>query len=100
MKLGGFSPLSWDTKTGDYKNDWDTFVFSLTRKEKYPKKSINYSIYCHPSYGPYFKHFGIESNMEIFIIYNSFHFKGLEKICSATTSYNLNELEVFKIKIL
>ena len=100
MKLGGFSPLSWDTKTGDYKNDWDTFVFSLTRKEKYPKKSINYSIYCHPSYGPYFKHFGIESNMEIFIIYNSFHFQGLEKICNATTSYNLNELEVFKITIL
>ena len=68
MKLGGFSPLSWDTKTGGYKNDWDTFVFSLTRKEKYPHKSINYSIYCHSSYGPYFKHFGIEGNMEIFII--------------------------------
>lgn len=39
MKLGGFSPLSWDVTTGGYKDDWDTFVFSLTRKEKYPKKT-------------------------------------------------------------
>lgn len=100
MKLGGFSPLSWDTKQGGYKDDWDTFVFSLTRKEKYPKKSINYSIYCHSSYGPYFKHFGIENNMELLKIYNDFYFQGLEKFINTTTSYNLNELEVFKIVII
>ena len=100
MKLGGFSPLSWDTKTGGYKDDWDTFLFSLTRKEKYPKKSINYSIYCSSSYGPYFKHFGIENNMELLKISNDFHFQGLEKFINSTTSYNLNELEAFKIVIL
>ena len=100
MKLGGFSPLSWDIKTGGYKNDWDTFVFSLTRKEKYPKKSINYSIYCNSSYGPYFKHFGIEGNMELFKINLNSTFQGLEKISNTDNSYNLNELEVFKITII
>jgi hypothetical protein len=100
MKLGGFSPLSWDTTTSGYKNDWDTFVFSLTRREKYPKKSINYSIYCHSSYGPYFKHFGIEGNMELFKLYLNSTFQGLEKISNTdNNSYNLNEVEVFRITI-
>ena len=100
MKLGGFSPLSWDIKTGGYKNDWDTFVFSLTRKEKYPKKSISYSIYCNSSYGPYFRHFGIEDDMEIFKIYLNSTFQGLEKISNTDNIYNLNEVEVFKITII
>ena len=100
MKLGGFSPLSWDTSTGGYKNDWDTFVFSLTRKEKYPKKSSSYSIYCNSSYGPYFKHFGIEGNMEIFKIYLNSTFQGLEKVSNCDNTYNLNELEIFKITII
>ena len=100
MKLGGFSPLSWDTNTGGYKNDWDTFVFSLTRKEKYPKNSISYSIYCTSSYGPYFKHFGIEGNMEIFKIYLNSTFQGLEKISNTNNTYNLNEVEIFKITII
>ena len=51
------------------------------------------------SYGPYFTHFGIENNMELLKIYNDFYFQGLEKFINTTTSYNLNELEVFKIEI-
>ena len=100
MKLGGFSPLSWDTNTGGYKNDWDTFVFSLTRKEKYPKNSRSYSIYCTSSYGPYFKHFGIEENMEIFKIDLNSTFQGLEKVSNTGNTYNLNEVEIFKITII
>ena len=100
MKLGGFSPLSWDSNTGEYKDDWDTFVFSLTRKEKYPKKSISYSIFCNALYGPYFNNFGISDNMEIFNISLNSTFQGLEKISDTKNSYDLNEVEIFKITIM
>ena len=100
MKLGGFSPLPWDTNSAGFKNDWDTFIFSLTRKEKYPKKSVSYSIYCNSSYGPYFHCFGVDGNMEILKIYNGSYFQGLEKVSNTDNTYNLNEVEIFKITII
>jgi len=32
MKTGGYTPLSWDSKT-EWKNDNDTFIFNLTKKK-------------------------------------------------------------------
>ena len=52
--LGTYTPLEWETKTKDWKNDPDIFVFSLTENIKATKKKTNYNygIYCHPDLGP------------------------------------------------
>ena len=61
MKTGGYTPLSWDSKTG-WKKDNDTFIFNLSNRKKFPKSSKNNtnSIYCLNTYGPWFENFGFE----------------------------------------
>ena len=50
--IGGYTPLSWDNYSY-YKNNNDTFLFSLTNNEIYTKIGINTeSIYCHKEKGP------------------------------------------------
>ncbi len=101
VKTGGYSPLSWDSSTGGYKNDWDSFVFSLDKKEKYIKNSISESIYCHNSYGPYFKQYGISGKMNSLSYGNGkYTFEGLEKLYNSSQSLELSEVEVFKIIII
>ena len=62
--IGGlFTPLSWDNKSS-IKNDKETFIFDLNKKEKYKKANNNQSIYCDSDYGPYTCNFGFESSMK------------------------------------
>ncbi len=58
---GGYTPLDWDSKT-KWKEDKDTFIFSLTENKKFIKQNISKSIYCLNSYGPWFNNFGFELN--------------------------------------
>ena len=53
--FGGYTPLSF-SKENDYGNDNHSFLFSLTRLEKYPKDSFNRtnSIWKYENYGPSF----------------------------------------------
>ena len=53
--FGGYTPLSFDS-SDDYKNDNESFLFSINRLEKYPKDSYNRSksIWCYREYGPSF----------------------------------------------
>ena len=53
--FGGYTPLSFDS-SDDYKNDNESFLFSINRLEKYPKDSYNRSksIWCYKEYGPSF----------------------------------------------
>jgi hypothetical protein len=59
--FGGFTPISWDSTTGDHKpdNSGKNFLFNLTNARNIaPRKFIlmsgNNAIYCNSSYGPYF----------------------------------------------
>ena len=53
--FGGYTPLSF-SKENDYGNDNHSFLFSLTRLEKYPKDSFDRtkSIWKYKNYGPSF----------------------------------------------
>ena len=56
--IGGiYTPLSWDTKSG-IKNDLETFMFNLNKKEKYKKIRNSFSIVCKQSNGPWTFNFG------------------------------------------
>ncbi len=58
---GGYTLLDWDSNS-KWKNDKDTFIFSLTENKKFIKQNISKSIYCLNSYGPWFNNFGFELN--------------------------------------
>ena len=58
---GGYTLLNWDSNS-KWKNDKDTFIFSLTENKKFIKQNISKSIYCLNSYGPWFNNFGFELN--------------------------------------
>ena len=58
---GGYTPLDWDSKT-EWKEDKDTFIFSLTENKKFIKQNSSWTIYCLDSYGPWFDNFGFEGN--------------------------------------
>ena len=52
--FGGFTTVSWDS-SGSYKNDTQSFIFSVDKQTKYPiVQNHQYAIYCNSSYGPTF----------------------------------------------
>jgi hypothetical protein len=52
--FGGFTTISWDSTTA-YKNDTQSFLFSVEKQTKYPiVNNYGNAIYCHSSYGPTF----------------------------------------------
>jgi hypothetical protein len=52
--FGGFTTISWDSSIA-YKNDTQSFLFSVDKQTKYPiVKNNQYAIRCNPSYGPTF----------------------------------------------
>ena len=57
--IGGYTPLDWDSHSG-WKNDNDTFLFSLTNKKIYKKiRNNEASIFCDKDYGPWFPYIGL-----------------------------------------
>ena len=56
-KVGGFTPLLWDgNKNGQYKADLtgESFLFSLTNKDKFTLQEKDKAIWNHINYGPIF----------------------------------------------
>ena len=52
--FGGFTTISWDS-SGPYKNDTQSFLFSVDKQTKYPiVKNYQNAIRCDASYGPTF----------------------------------------------
>ena len=51
--FGGYTELSWD-RSGSYKKDKSTFIFSFNNKEKYTARNNNDSIACVSDEGPRF----------------------------------------------
>ena len=61
-KIGIYTPLSWDTSK-EWKGDIETFIFNLNKNEKYKKLKPNYSIFPHPSYGPWTSRLGCSNEL-------------------------------------
>ena len=52
--FGGYTTISWDS-SGNYKNDTQSFLFSVDKQIKYPIiNNYGNAIYCYSSYGPTF----------------------------------------------
>ena len=103
--LGTYSPIDWDNKTENWKNDLGIFVFSLNRNMKASKKqpSNNYGIYCSKIYGPesYFLCFQPGKNMKLseLRIDNSEYSINTQDLVPNKKNdfYNAIEVEIFKI---
>ena len=108
MKFGGYSTNSWQTPNGTstYSRAPDSFLFNLTRKEKYElidPLSRN-AIYKHPSYGPVFGNSGGNSDLFLYngstsycqkYSYNTGNYNLLGK--SGQTSFNYSIYEVYHV---
>jgi hypothetical protein len=52
--FGGFTTISWDS-SNSWKNDTQSFLFSVDKQTKYPiVNTFENAIYCYSSYGPTF----------------------------------------------
>ena len=102
--VGIYTPLSFDINSS-WKRDNDTFIFNLNKNQKYKKKIIDNSIYCNESFGPFTYWFGTDGSETIKkIIYNNesleiYYEKGSDFLPKNNSYYNLDEAEVYKIKI-
>ena len=98
---GIYTPLSWDGYSS-WKNDLETFIFNLDKKEKYKKLIEEKSIDCNYAYGPWVPHFGFDrySMKTIRRTYNDInnYFKNGISILESK-DYNNLEVEVYKIII-
>ena len=102
--FGRYTPLDWDKKSY-YKEDKDTFLFSLTKNKKF-KKLSNDSIYCSKDTGPFFPFIGFRDigkrNMSQgdYQYSNSNYFENYNDIIpneKKNRSFDVEEVEVYKI---
>ena len=103
--IGGYTPLNWDNHSG-WKNDKDSFLFSLTKSKVYKKKnSKTSSIYCDKGVGPWFAYIGCrdsgKKNMsQGNFLFNDDCFENLTEIIpneGKEKFFDLEEVEVYKI---
>ena len=107
--IGGYSPLDWDSNSG-WKNDDETFLFSITNKKIYKKIRKNQnSIYGGKKVGPWFPCIGCrdsgKENMTQgeFLYYsdiNDIYFENFNKIIpndKKNRFFDVEEVEVYKI---
>jgi len=105
--IGGYTPLDWDRISG-WKNDNDTFLFSLTNKKIYKKiRKDEPSIYCNEGFGPWFPYIGIykhekkEMNNGRFVYKrNDTFFENINDIIPNEKKdryFNIEEVEIYKI---
>ena len=103
--IGGYTPLNWDNHSG-WKNDKDSFLFSLTKSKVYKKKdNKNCSIYCDKGVGPWFAYIGCrdsgKKNMsQGNFLFNDDCFENLTEIIPIQGKekfFDLEEVEVYKI---
>ena len=105
--FGGYTQLQFKSNDS-YGDDKNSFIFSLNRKEKYPKTTRSGSIWCYKNYGPCFSYDleFVEGKINIvkFNRYNydipSPFFKDKDKCLknkNNSSEYYLDSLEIFQI---
>ena len=101
--FGGYTPLSWDSISRKI-CDLDTFLFSLTDNEKYPKinKELQ-SIDCYSLFGPWFYNFGFYNTSSMNQIYFCGNIEAYQNANNIIPNfktpgyYDVTEVEIFKI---
>ena len=101
--IGGYTPLSWDSNSRS-KCDSDSFLFSLSDNEKYPKKNkMLQSIDCYSLFGPWFYNIGFYTNSSMNKLYFYGSIDGYQNANNIIPKfktpgyYDITEVEIFKI---
>ena len=101
--IEGYTPLSWDNHS-DYKNDYDTFIFSLTTNYISNKSQKGFSINCNKNYGPSSCCFGLGNTNKESMSQGKFksscsYYKDFSKISPNNKAgiFDAEEVEIFKI---
>ena len=105
IRYGGFASVSWDTNSNE-KRDQNAFIFSINKKKMFKSTNYDSSIYCSPSYGPFFGGNSSPKYAELWFssrsccgFYKNKIYKDLNKECTqGLKDFALDELEVFKVK--
>ena len=79
--IGGYTKLSWDNQS-KWKNDDNTFLFSLTNNKVFKKNKTSSSIYCSEDAGPWFPYIG-------------FREKGKKNMSQGEFLYYTNESDIY-----
>ncbi len=101
--LGGYITKDWDT-SGNWKQDQNAFVFSLTQNVKCITNSNNNynAFFCHSNYGPYFDSIQFhDKKMNEAYICSSGYYNNSSSLCPGNKAgyYKMQEVEVYKIII-
>ena len=104
-KGGIYTPLSWDINTNDWKDDLETFLFNLTKNQKYKKIKKENSIFCGNEHGAWIYSFGFYSCQIMKIQHlgtsiNNYYENGAECLPNNNTNtkfFDVKEVEVYKI---
>ena len=99
-KFGGYTPLDWESHSGENKTDELTFLFSLNQMKKFTKITKDQSIYVGINYGPIFgggNDLYFNKDMNIGSTHPSTFFQNRELI-KGESNFNVKELEVFKVE--
>ena len=101
--MGGFTTSNWDSNSnGQWKNDSNAFLFSLTENVKCMNNTNYGSIYCYQRCGPYFEaiRFCNKKMNEPYIV-TSIHYNESNKLYPGKSGgyYKTEEVEIFKIII-
>jgi len=101
--FGGYTELDWD-KSGKYKTDESTFLFSINNRAKYTRRNKLCSIYCREDLAP---SFGGNGNPDIYCMgtcrkgylcsENTFATK--EELNNGESSFEVKEMEVYQIRL-
>ena len=101
--FGGYTPLDWNETSG-YKNDNDTFIFSLTANYISKKKKINNSIICSKNIGPSSCCFGLGNTDKHNMTQGNFdsscsYYNDFSKIIpnNKPGNFEAEEVEIYKI---
>lgn len=107
--IGFYSPLSFDSNYGNFKEDMNTFIFNLDNEIKFEKINKQGSIYCSDTFGPYVSYFGmlgggVKSMKQCY--YNppdtKSNFKNGDGIIpnkNQNIIFDLKEVEIWKVKL-
>ena len=100
-KFGGFTPLDWDSNTGN-KDDDLTFLFSINQMKKFSKKTKGRSIYCNANYGPCFGYgsdLGLNKDMKTGWLSN-YNFLNKYDLTNGSKDFKVKEMEIFNIEYI
>ena len=102
FKFGGYTPLDFD-ESGQSKNDNNSFLFSITNSQKYPKKNQYDSIHCRNNYiafGYHYYDLYFISNLNSGKVqsYENTSYLNDLNLNGGNSEFNTKEIEVYQVQ--